>query len=797
MRGKTAAVSSSSDGVQWGTTGFVAFPRSNVVLIADPRALQVVQHLHGHRYPITQVRWEELAEPLTQRMPRLLTGDDRGVVYVWNVEEHESKMFPAPFLKGSKGYSVLDLAWLPNKVHDEPPQFLVLYANHMLVGFNTAGRQLWTHDYSSYAPLQFALNPYNSSQAVMALPDSCVLIVDDISASSPPRAKPTDLHVQPRGDTGGLRHLSFNRHEEHQVVLAFAHQLVVLDLLVHRPVATVHLDRSSSAFRSVASCPHSPVLYCLHDNHSISIRSRLDQASMTYSFTGQSEALRLKTDTLLGIAVNPLNERQLCTATDAGALLLFNPHTSPVSTVPISRSAASAARFGHKVLVRALLSAMHQPTKDEYTLPADASDHLARDDVYAKTRALLALLPPSTHRQLTAAPSIAHRCLAACHAFGDAWAASFWRLVLCTPPSHNAVGSSQEQQGGGLDLLSLEEGNATLQQSSGVTTADAAGSHNHGDEADGDGKDETKEQQHQQEQQDNEGEDDEEEDVHDSADTARQLPVEFGSLRSTSLRCLVIGDEGCAVIHPDLSVVERVRDRSHLHKIEDAAWLSDDRLLVSMDNGMIQTFTASLKIAAMNLIAADRITEGVDLLVTIGHIRDACKYLQAYGRWAEAVDLAKTRLSTQAAHAVVEEYATHLCSHRQFGEAALHFVTTNNTDRAVECLRSMQQPHMAALFLLHRKHELDKTAAAADVSASSSSAPHDQQQQHHQHHQHHQQQQVSAPLATCDRLAAGPPPKSAVFLDYARLLNRFSLDQEAKWVCRHFAKLPISHLEDA
>lgn len=33
------------------------------------------------------------------------------------------------------------------------------------------------------------------------------------------------------------------------------------------------------------------------------------------------------------------------------------------------------------------------------------------------------------------------------------------------------------------------------------------------------------------------------------------------------------------------------------------------------------------KIAAMNLIAAERVTEGVDLLVMIGHIRDACKYV--------------------------------------------------------------------------------------------------------------------------------------------------------------------------
>lgn len=76
--------------------------------------------------------------------------------------------------------------------------------------------------------------------------------------------------------------------------------------------------------------------------------------------------------------------------------------------------------------------------------------------------------------------------------------------------------------------------------------------------------------------------------------------------------------------------------------------------------------------SAMNLIAANRIDEGIELLVLIGFCKEACRwalsarsldempqafcsirYLQSYGRWHDAITLAKTTLPVADACDVV------------------------------------------------------------------------------------------------------------------------------------------------
>eukprot|EP00043_Microstomoeca_roanoka_P012250 m.117921 g.117921 ORF g.117921 m.117921 type:complete len:129 (+) comp15439_c0_seq1:116-502(+) len=109
-----------------------------------------------------------------------------------------------------------------------------------------------------------------------------------------------------------------------------------------------------------------------------------------------------------------------------------------------------------------------------------------------------------------------------------------------------------------------------------------------------------------------------------------------------------------------------------------------------------------------------------------------------------------------------EEYAAHLRSVGQHNQAILHYVTVSNTEKVVQCLRDMKQPHLAAFYLMHTEQPLPETPRSEPGE---------------------------------DRIAAGPSPVSATFLDYARFLKHLALDAEAKWVCRNLAKLPPSQLE--
>jgi hypothetical protein len=57
--------------------------------------------------------------------------------------------------------------------------------------------------------------------------------------------------------------------------------------------------------------------------------------------------------------------------------------------------------------------------------------------------------------------------------------------------------------------------------------------------------------------------------------------------------------------------------------------------------------------AAMSLIAGNKLTEGVELLVLVGQTLEACSYLQNYGRWDEAATLAKTALAPEDAQVIL------------------------------------------------------------------------------------------------------------------------------------------------
>ena len=71
---------------------------------------------------------------------------------------------------------------------------------------------------------------------------------------------------------------------------------------------------------------------------------------------------------------------------------------------------------------------------------------------------------------------------------------------------------------------------------------------------------------------------------------------------------------------------------------------------------------STIKLVATNLIASGKLQEGVQLLCLIDKGLDACRYLQTYGAWEQAVWLAKSTLDYNDCCEVMKRWVDHLCS---------------------------------------------------------------------------------------------------------------------------------------
>ena len=71
---------------------------------------------------------------------------------------------------------------------------------------------------------------------------------------------------------------------------------------------------------------------------------------------------------------------------------------------------------------------------------------------------------------------------------------------------------------------------------------------------------------------------------------------------------------------------------------------------------------STIKLVATNLIASGKLQEGVQLLCLIDKGLDACRYLQTYGAWEQAVWLAKSTLEFNDCSEVMKRWVDHLCS---------------------------------------------------------------------------------------------------------------------------------------
>ncbi|XP_041477434.1 WD repeat-containing protein 11-like [Lytechinus variegatus] len=109
---------------------------------------------------------------------------------------------------------------------------------------------------------------------------------------------------------------------------------------------------------------------------------------------------------------------------------------------------------------------------------------------------------------------------------------------------------------------------------------------------------------------------------------------------------------------------------------------------------------STIKLVATSLIANGKLAEGVQLLCLINKGIDACRYLQTYNQWYQAMWLAKVRLSDSECNEVMRRWVENLCSPNvnQKSIALLGVLAMGNFTKVLQMLLSLHYYDRAAMF---------------------------------------------------------------------------------------------------
>ena len=155
----------------------------------------------------------------------------------------------------------------------------------------------------------------------------------------------------------------------HHLFLVYPREILILDLQIHQTVGSITMERNGSSFQQIVAARQRDLLYCLHENGCISVRTRRrhppasrSQLSSSppqstqsqtnfdviYDLRCQSDPLRLsKQNRAVQMSLDPIFERTLSLLLIDGRLLFWHllsskrPYSSP--TQPSSLSSTSSS----------------------------------------------------------------------------------------------------------------------------------------------------------------------------------------------------------------------------------------------------------------------------------------------------------------------------------------------------------------------------------------------------------------------------------------------------------------------
>ncbi|XP_060592293.1 WD repeat-containing protein 11-like [Ruditapes philippinarum] len=366
----------------WGYQGFVAYGCYGYAVVIDPVTLQVVQTLGPHSGYVTHVRWSgenyhhAFATGSTYNL-YLATADGTGNVIIWDVVSGQRR---AELCDTQPSKPVLGLEWYTG--NDESHDLLMVLRNPDCLELwdSFSGVRLWKKHLGEQL-ITFALDPFDIQRIVLLCESPYLMVLNDINVTR----EPTDgyrcvrvLDPQPtvsasgsqrKYSTGSLtrnssssltkmaslatnmltgpeqmkkssrqssineddqdlltscKQVVFNPAHRHIVLCVFATEIHVIDLDVDLTVSTMRLDRSSPNFAKVIPCRNTDMLFCLHENGSVSVRVRKQSNNsekfqikdvtmdMTYDLVCQSDPLRLlRHSKVFSMVYQPISEKQI------------------------------------------------------------------------------------------------------------------------------------------------------------------------------------------------------------------------------------------------------------------------------------------------------------------------------------------------------------------------------------------------------------------------------------------------------------------------------------------------------
>ncbi|XP_053406773.1 WD repeat-containing protein 11-like [Mercenaria mercenaria] len=387
----TGVLSAQNKGAcDWGWQGFVAYGCNSCVVVVDPETVQVLQVLDKHKSPVVKVKWarenynHDIGSPYSLR---LASGDTTGNIVIWDVGLGESK---TEFSDGNR--PIQELEWLPwqDASHD---LLVALHPPYSVILWNAdTGTRLWKKSYTENL-ISLALDPF-CFRNMAFLGQDCIVFIDDFSITKTPSSNGKKFYISsPSGGTksdtpvGSLERkqsssssrnlakrmtkilvgegkqreeenialneciqLMYLRSCRHHLVLVYPREILILDLEINQTVGIIPAERTGSPFLEVLPMRQRDVLYCLHENGSITCRVRRKtnmQASLppegsgafddltqnpsldvTYDLRCQSDSIRMTRHCrVAGVMYSPVSEAKLALVLSDSRLIFWDLHT--------------------------------------------------------------------------------------------------------------------------------------------------------------------------------------------------------------------------------------------------------------------------------------------------------------------------------------------------------------------------------------------------------------------------------------------------------------------------------------
>ncbi len=199
-----------------------------------------------------------------------------------------------------------------------------------------------------------------------------------------------------------------------------------------------------------------------------------------------------------------------------------------------------------------------------------------------------------------------------------------------------------------------------------------------------------------------------------------RLHLHESRISSPALRRRVIDQMLCLGLKDEaIALLLESEPKSNPHHYEDNL----RACLVSACDGKSNQSNTTMKLVATNMIAEDKLWEGIELLCLTDKVYEACNYLQSSGYWDSSLWLAKCRLGNSAGHKeelskTIGKYCDHCVATGQSKRAILVKLSQKEFISVLDLLVGAKMIALAALFLqvLQDLKELPDTSHAMVLS---------------------------------------------------------------------------------